>query len=96
MSKTGTCAGGPPCRQFDSFLRDAEATGKSAALWGNVTMGVGIATAAVAGYYWDKALTHKPAAAGDESSTQTATAGSWITVPLVSENTIGAAAMVSF
>ena len=96
LSKSGTCTGGPPCRQFDSYLRDAEATGKSAAMWGNVTMGLGIATAAVAGYYWYRALTHKAAPAGDESSTQTASAGSWITVPVVSENTIGAAAMVSF
>jgi hypothetical protein len=45
----------PPC-EFDDFLRDAEATGKSAETLSLVTLGVGVAVTGVAAYYWIKEL----------------------------------------
>jgi hypothetical protein len=56
-ASASTCPDGMPrpC-EFDDFLRDAEATGKSAETMSMVTLGVGAAITGVAAYFWIKDL----------------------------------------
>jgi hypothetical protein len=54
---SSTCPDGNPAPcEFDDFLRDAEATGKSAETISMVTLGAGVAITGVAAYYWIKEL----------------------------------------
>jgi len=82
--------GSPPCRPFsspeDSYPKDLEATGKRYQTISNVTLGLGVATAAVAGYFWYKELTAKKrgelkvSKGGASPETASSTSG-WVVVP---------------
>jgi hypothetical protein len=85
-----------PC-PYDSYDADLEAAGKRDQTISNVTLGLGIVGAAVAGYFWYRELSHK----GHGSSTS-AKAGSsspemtWIVAPAIGDHFSGAAAAVRF
>src|SRR6185295_10013086 len=51
--------GMPPCLKFDSYGADVQSTGKTYQTLTNVAFGFGLATAAVAGYFWYREATAK-------------------------------------
>jgi hypothetical protein len=92
---------GTGLKQFDSVAAGWEKTGKRYQTIHKVTLGVGIAAAAVAGFYWYKELTggksDKERVAGKANRSER----SWVVVPAISpvgdQNTfVGAAAAAQF
>jgi len=51
--------GAPPCRMYDSYAADVQDTGKRYQTLSSVTLGLGVAATAVAGYFWYKELAAK-------------------------------------
>lgn len=89
--------GGTP-KQYDSVAAGWESTGKRYQTMHKVTLGAGIAVAAVAGYYWYKELTAKKST---EVAPTRSTEMSWTVVPALGtsgdHNTfVGAAAAAQF
>ena len=93
---TKSC-GPPPCRPFDSKFDQAwQDAGKRYQTISNVTLGLGIATAAVAGYFWYKEFTakkHGELSAGAKSSSPES---SWMIAPALGDGFAGAAAAARF
>ena len=56
LSGREPCDGGPPCRVYEDRLKDIESRGETFELIANVSLGVGVATAAVAGWLWYRDL----------------------------------------
>jgi hypothetical protein len=80
--------GSPPCRQWDtSYDQMIEDRGHRADTTYKITLGVGFAATAVAGYFWYRALTAKPAEPP---------AGTVMITPVIDRTGAGAAAMVRF
>ncbi len=73
----------PPCNPFDQTSADNESAGKRYQTISNVTLGLGIATAAVAGYFWYKELTAKKRGELKVGKANDAKATSWVMVPSV-------------
>lgn len=79
--------GTPPCRPFssdeDSYAKDLEATGKRYQTISNVTLGLGVGMAAVAGYFWYKELTAKQRGElkVSKGGASPESASSWVVVP---------------
>jgi hypothetical protein len=89
--------GDPPCQKFDSTSAGYEDAGKLNDTLSKVTLGVGVVTAVVAGYYWYKSLTAKKrgsasASAAADGSPET----TWVVAPAFGEGFAGAAAGVEF
>ncbi len=84
--------GAPPCQDFDSTAAGWESTGKRWQSIANISIGVGVATAAVAGYLWYKELTAKQRGELKVStgapSPETASS-SWVVVPSLGDGTTG-------
>jgi hypothetical protein len=88
----------PPCREFDDFNQDAQASGKTAETISKVTFGIGIAVAGVAAYYWIKQLR---GSAHRERPPETAARGkkkrgTFIAVPALGDGVVGGAAAWSW
>ncbi len=84
-SITGAC-GNPPCKQFAQKQKDLQSLGKTYETLGTVALGLGVATAAVAGTLWYLELADKK---GEKS-------GSVSTLPVVGHDFVGASALVRF
>ncbi|HEY5948899.1 MAG TPA: hypothetical protein VIV40_25585 [Kofleriaceae bacterium] len=79
----------PPCRQFDAaYDKPIEDRGVRYNTIYKVSLGLGVAAAGVAGYFWYRSLKAKH----DVSSTQT----SWLISPAVGDDFAGAAAAATF
>ena len=95
-SPHGTCTA-VPC-PYDSYDADLESAGKRDQTISNVTLGIGVVGAVVAGYFWYRELSHK----GGGSSSSSAKAGSsspemtWVVAPTIGDHFQGAAAAVRF
>lgn len=94
--------GAPPCRAFktpdDPYASGVESTGQRWQTFFRLGVGLGLATGAVAGYYWYKE--HKAKGRGELNVSKTpkdpAAASSWIVVPNIGEHAAGATAAVRF
>ncbi len=102
--------GAPPCRTYDPYDADLQAAGQRYETLMTVSIVVGVGAAAVAGYYWYKALSAKKR--GDYTTSQAkpadgkpaAPAGedeppprsSWIITPSIGDGFAGAAAVGRF
>jgi hypothetical protein len=58
-SRDENCAGGPPCRTFDAYRQDLQATGERYERLSQISFAVGLAASGVAGYLWYRELTGK-------------------------------------
>jgi tetratricopeptide (TPR) repeat protein len=83
-SQTGQC-GNPPCKQFAQKQKDLQSLGKTYETLGSVALGLGVATAGVAGYLWYLEMTDKKGS--DKSVT---------TIPVIGNDYVGAAAALRF
>jgi len=84
-----TACGTPPCRSYSAdYDRPIEDRGARYDTVYKVTLGLGIASAGAAGYFWYRALTAKP------KDSQTTT--SWLVTPVLDQHTAGATAAVRF
>ncbi len=92
--------GAPPCRTFnapdDSYAADVENTGKRWQTFATVGITLGIATGAVAGYFWYKELTAKQRGELNVSKKASPETSSWIVTPAIDRGFAGAAAAVRF
>ncbi|CAN5862385.1 hypothetical protein BH11MYX3_BH11MYX3_07810 [soil metagenome] len=94
--------GMPPCRAFntdmDTYDLDLQKAGKRDQTISNVTLVLGIGTAAIAGYYWYKELTAKKRGERMVSGKAGASpeASSWIVSPSIGDGFAGAAAAARF
>lgn len=92
--------GAPPCRMYDQYNRDLQAAGKRNQSIHRVALGVGVAAAAVAGYYWYKELTAKKRGELKVSGKPAAPETSWSVVPSLGgvddKAFVGAAAATRF
>ncbi|HEY1557772.1 MAG TPA: hypothetical protein VGF94_23230 [Kofleriaceae bacterium] len=80
--------GSPPCQSYDkNYDEDLYSQGHRDDTIYRVTLGVGVAAAAVAGYYWYRELFHH-ASSGDTTALHV--------TPAVDDHSVGAAAMVRF
>ena len=86
-SNTEDCPTGSPCRSFSNFQKDAESTGKLFEGLSYPAMALGIAATGVAGYLWYKEFTQKGSGAEKQKVT---------VVPIVGQDYVGSAAMLSF
>ncbi|MBA3397605.1 MAG: hypothetical protein H0T89_33585 [Deltaproteobacteria bacterium] len=105
LEDDSTECGSPPCRPFssadDSYPKDLQAAGKRYQSIHKVTLGLGVATAAVAGYFWYKELTAKKRGelkVGKSNGRSPET--SWVVVPALGDGTssgfLGGAAATQF
>jgi hypothetical protein len=86
VSDSVSC-GAPPCRQWDtSYDQMIEDRGTTFNTVYKVTLGVGFAASAVAGYFWYRSLSAKP----------TEQPGTVMITPVIDRKGAGAAAMVRF
>lgn len=86
----------PPCRTFDDDLKAIQDTGKRYQTLSRITFGVGLAGAAVAGYFWFKELRSSKKS---EASAQTSTPSglrSLVASPVVGDDFLGGAAALRF
>jgi hypothetical protein len=79
----GDCAS-PPCRAYDDQLKDVADYGKSTETLGQVFLGLGVASAAVTGYFWYRELTGRRAS------------DRMLALPVVRDGFVGGAASVRF
>ncbi len=84
-SRTGQCLTGPPCKQFAQKQKDLQSLGQTYETLGTVSLALGFTAAAAAGALWYLDLT------SDKKSDDTIA-----TVPVVSDDYIGAAASLRF
>jgi hypothetical protein len=94
---SATECGTPPCRPWDEFLRDSEASGKRYQTMFRVGLGVGLVAGGIAGYYWIKELR----AGGKVEKKPDGNAANrrgrrWLAVPAVGDGVVGGAAAVEF
>jgi len=94
-STSGNCPGGPPCLTFDSIEQDVQSTGQTSGTISQITVGLGLATAAVAGYFWYKDMTAKKRVSGSASRNKTIR-DSLVVAPAIGSDYAGAAALWSF
>jgi hypothetical protein len=73
----------PPCNPFDQTSADNESSGKRFQTISNVTLGLGIAMTAVAGYFWYKELTAKKRGELKVGKASGSPETSWVMVPSV-------------
>jgi len=90
----GTCTQ-TPC-PFDSYDRDLQSAGQRDQTISNITLGVGIVGAAVAGYFWYQDSQHKHASGQAAKSTNASPEMTWIVTPSIGDHYQGAAAAVRF
>jgi tetratricopeptide (TPR) repeat protein len=83
-SQTGQC-GNPPCKQFAQKQKDLQSLGKTYETLGSVALGLGVATAGVAGYLWYLEMKDNK---GNEKSVST--------IPVIGNDYVGAAAALRF
>lgn len=93
---------GTGLKQYDSYAAGLESTGKRYQTIHKVTLGVGVAAAAVAGYYWYKELAGGKGKERQVAGKRSSSERSWAVVPAISpaggdHNTfVGAAAAAQF
>ncbi len=102
LEEDAVMCGAPPCRAFttdkDTYDLELQKAGKRDQTISNVTMVLGIGTAAIAAYYWYKELTAKKRGelkvsgkAGSSPETS-----SWVVSPSIADGFAGAAAAARF
>jgi hypothetical protein len=97
LAADSTECGTPPCRKFDTaYDADVQSGGKRDALFFDIGIGLGAATAVVAGYFWYKELQAKKSGDMKVSGTSSTPAASWAVSPMADGSTIGAAAVGRF
>ncbi len=94
-SPHGTCTQ-TPC-PFDSYDRDLQSAGQRDQTISNVTLGIGIAGAVVAGYFWYRELSsHKHSSGQAAKSSTSSPEMTWVVAPTIGDHYQGAAAAVRF
>ena len=84
-----------PCRPFDSYDKSLQDAGHRDQTISDITFGVGVAAAVVAGYFWYRELTHKKH--GEVGMAKHADPDeAWLIAPSVGAGYTGAAAAVRF
>jgi len=97
LAADASSCGTPPCRKFDTaYDADVESGGKRDAILFDVGIGLGVATAVVAGYFWYKEFKAKKNGDMKVSGTNTTPAASWVVSPMTDGSAIGAAAAGRF
>ncbi|MBS1122861.1 MAG: hypothetical protein H6Q90_5089 [Deltaproteobacteria bacterium] len=100
LEEDSTQCGVPPCRAFsagnDTYAADVEKTGRRWQTFSTVGIGLGIATGAVAGYFWYKELTAKKRGDLKASKSAPSPETSWVVAPTLDHGYAGAAAAVRF
>jgi hypothetical protein len=96
----------PPCTQFADFQKGLQSSGQSAETWTNVSLVLGVASAAAAGalWYWDlKKSKKKTVQPGPAESPDDGTEGEdeearirLFTAPMVGPSFLGVAAVIEF
>jgi len=90
----GTCTS-TPC-PFDSYDADLQSAGQRDQTISNLTLGIGIIGAAVAGYFWYQELKHPHRGVTSASKANGTPEMTWIVAPTVGDHYQGAAAAVRF
>lgn len=90
----GTCTQ-TPC-PFDSYDADLQSAGQRDQTISNITLGVGIVGAVVAGYFWYKDSQHKHASGQAAMTSNSSPEMTWIVAPSIGDHYQGAAAAVRF
>lgn len=95
--------GGPPCRTYNDYRRDLQATGERYETLSKVTFTVGVLAAGVAGYFWYKEMKGKrkervAAPSGDGAARPEPVSGlrSLVAAPVAGDDFIGGAAAIRF
>ncbi|MBA3538747.1 MAG: hypothetical protein H0T79_03900 [Deltaproteobacteria bacterium] len=106
VEDSAKCGGAPPpCKPYDQYAKDLEASGQRYQLLSRVAVGVGIATAGVAGYLWYRGMKARKAggssAPGPDAPPRAPAPPahdefSWIVAPAVGDGYAGAAALMRF
>lgn len=94
VSNSETCSdhNPPPCRPFDPYRANLQATGKRYQTLSRVFVGLGLATGAVAGYLWYKELhSHR-----EKSHPATTGLRSLVAAPVASDDFLGGSAAWRF
>jgi hypothetical protein len=87
LQEDATACGTPPCRMFDTaYDADLESTGRRDDTIFGVTLGIGIAAAGVAGYYWYK----------EQNAQQSTPTTALHVIPTIDNRSIGAMATARF
>jgi hypothetical protein len=84
--------GTPPCSPYDADLKTVESRGQGFETMANVTLVLGVAATAVAGYYWYEELTHR----SSEHARRAARSSNFVATPVVGDGFLGGAAAVRF
>ena len=99
VSDSKDCPGGgtPPCRAFDQAYDQAvQSAGQRDQTISNIGIGFGVVATAVAGYFWYRELTKKPAGERNASAKAANPETTWLVTPAFGDNFNGAAAMARF
>ena len=98
LEEEATGCGTPPCAKYDDYNAGLEASGKNRQMLSRVTLGVGVAAAAVAGYFWYKELTAKKRGEMKVSgkSPNPEASASWLVAPMLEQDFVGAVTATRF
>jgi tetratricopeptide (TPR) repeat protein len=88
-----SCKQTPCTKDFDPYLQGVQSDGKRDATISQVTLGLGVVAAGVAGYFWYKDLKAKKSRS---STANTGSTESMVLLPTVNSDYAGAAALWSF
>lgn len=98
LEDEATGCGTPPCAKFDDYNAGLESSGKNRQMLSRVTLGVGVAAAAVAGYFWYKELTAKKRGEMKVSgkAPNPEASASWLVAPMLEQDFVGAVTATRF
>ncbi|HEY5935448.1 MAG TPA: hypothetical protein VIU61_12450 [Kofleriaceae bacterium] len=98
LEEEATGCGTPPCAKYDDYNAGLEASGKNRQMLSRVTLGVGVAAAAVAGYFWYKELTAKKRGEMKVSgkAPNPEASASWLVAPMLEQDFVGAVTATRF
>jgi hypothetical protein len=91
-----TCPSGPPCRTFSDYQKDLEAAGQRYETLANVTLGVGVVAAGVAGYLWYREVKDQNEKTQAADASKNDGASRFTAVPLIDRDYVGAGAIFEF
>jgi hypothetical protein len=84
--------GTPPCSTYDADLKTIESRGRGFQTMSNVALGLGLVSAAAAGYFWYEEYAHH----GRERAASRGGSRSVVAMPVVGQGFVGGAAALSF
>ncbi|HTJ43891.1 MAG TPA: hypothetical protein VL463_17415 [Kofleriaceae bacterium] len=84
--------GSPPCSTYDADLKTIESRGRGFETMSNVALGIGVVSAAAAGYFWYEEYSHH----GSEHAAAKHTSHDFVATPVIGDGFVGGAASLHF